>query len=65
MQDVVTDEDTEDPEEEEDDHTHKQDSSTGSEVILALCGFAKKQGRALIISPSQFSQGTHTHVKLH
>lgn len=50
MQDVVADEDAEDPEEEEDDHTHKQDSGTGSEVIFGLCGFAKNK---------QTRQGSH------
>lgn len=52
VQDVVADEDAEDPEEEEDDHTHKQDSGTGSEVIFGLCGFAKKNNK-------QTRQGSH------
>lgn len=64
MQDVVTDEDAEDPEDEEDDHAHEQDSSTGSEVVLALCGRVKggrkkkqkTQGSALISSQSLFTQ---------
>lgn len=53
MQDLVTDEDAEDPEDEQDDYTDEQDSGTGSEVVLALCGFErgeKNQSRALISS---------------
>lgn len=36
VQDLVTDEDAEDGEEQQDDQTHKQHSPAGSEVILAL-----------------------------